>query len=134
MDTRYKSLLDSQIQKLDFENFDLEAWKSSTISVLSRIFGRSDFRAEQINQLKIDYSSWALRDSSANYNPIEAAKQKGREILLTAIEEMTLFGIEDRSERPTLHEVSGMNEKDRKNYFNKQKKEKLIEFLMRLTS
>lgn len=86
-------LLQSQIDKLDQPDFDLEAWKSSTTSVLTRVFGGSDVRIKQINELKIDYSSWALRDSNAQYKPVESCKRKGGEILKTAIEEIELFGL-----------------------------------------
>ncbi|MFK7953996.1 MAG: hypothetical protein AB8B73_14205, partial [Ekhidna sp.] len=92
MKSQYIKLLKKQIEKLESEDFDLEAWKSSSISVISRVFGKGDVRSEQIEKLKIDYSSWALRDSNANYKPVESAKRMGKEILQTAIEEIELFG------------------------------------------
>lgn len=86
-------LLQNQIAKLDEEDFDLEAWKSSTISVLARVFDRNDPRIHEIDQLRIDYSSWMLRDSNSQYKPIEHNKRKGKEILRTAIEEIEVFGL-----------------------------------------
>lgn len=86
-------LLEKQIEKLEAKDFDLEAWKGSSESVLTRIFGKDDPRIEQIQTLRIDYSSWALRDSNASYKPIESNKRKGKEILETAIEEIELYGM-----------------------------------------
>lgn len=86
-------LLQLQIEKLEAEDFDLEAWKASTASVLARVFGETDPRIKQINELRIDYSSWALRDSNSNYKPVETCKRKGKEILSTAISEIEMFGL-----------------------------------------
>lgn len=86
-------LLEKQIEKLEQPDFDLEAWKSATIAVLSRIFGESDGKVKQITDLKIDYSSWALRDSNAKYKPVETCKKKGHAILEAAIDEIETFGI-----------------------------------------
>ncbi|RED98970.1 hypothetical protein [Marinoscillum furvescens] len=93
MKQQYIRLLNNQVEKLSAEDFDLEAWKSSTETVLTRIFGPEDPRIKQIQQLKIDYSSWALRDSNAGYQPIASCKSKGKELLITAIEELETFGV-----------------------------------------
>ncbi len=139
MKSQYVKLLKKQISKLDDEHFDLEAWKSSAIAVLSRVFGGEDSRAGQIDQLKIDYSSWALRDSSASYKPEETAKLKGREILNTAIEEIEIFGVPEVQsssdpKQDLYKEVLGMSESERKKHFGGMKKEKLVELLLQLTS
>ncbi|MEP5611188.1 MAG: hypothetical protein ABJP45_03005 [Cyclobacteriaceae bacterium] len=139
MKSQYIKLLKKQIAKLDDEHFDLEAWKSSAISVLSRVFGKDDLRAEQIEELKIDYSSWALRDSNANYKPVETAKLKGREILNTAVEEIEIFGAPENHSTDVLgkefaKEIQSMSEPQRKKHFEGMKKEKLVELLMKLTS
>lgn len=89
-------LLENQIAKLEEDDFDLEAWKSSTISVLSRVFEKDDPRIQQIDELRIDYSSWMLRDSNSKYKPIEHSKRKGKEILRTAVEEIEVFGLGDK--------------------------------------
>ncbi|WP_421874413.1 hypothetical protein [Marinoscillum sp.] len=93
MKKQFVKLLEKQIDKLEAEDFDLEAWKSSSISILTRIFGEDSPKVKQIDQLKIDYSSWALRDSNSQYKPVESCKRKGREILSTAIDEIDTFGV-----------------------------------------
>lgn len=139
MKAQYIKLLKKQIDKLDKDDFDLEAWKSSAIAVLSRVFGKEDERSEQIDQLKIDYSSWALRDSNANYKPVETAKLKGKEIINTAIEEIEIFGEPQNHSSDVLGkefaiEIQNMSESQRKKHFDGMKKEKLVELLMKLTS
>jgi len=84
-------LLKRQVEKLSSEDFDLEAWKSSAISVLTRIFGEDNSRIEQVEKLKIDYGSWALRDAKASYNPLESCKKVGKEIIESAIDEIEIF-------------------------------------------
>lgn len=98
--------------KLDAEDFDLDAWKSSAIYVLMRIFGSTDPKITEINNLKIDYSSWALRDSNAKYKPIETCKRKGKEILEIAKDEIELFDIPQ--------EPDPMNEKLKRMVSNEQ--------------
>ena len=137
MKTQYIELLEKQIGKLDNESFDLEAWKSSAQVVLSRIFGKEDPRIEQIEALKIDYSSWALRDSNANYKPVETAKSKGREILRTAVEEIEIFGLPENQATLTLgkemaKELQNLSESERKKYFQGMKKNKLVELLLKV--
>ena len=139
MKSQYIKLLKKQIAKLDDELFDLEAWKTSTIAVLHRIFGETDPRAKQIDQLKIDYSSWALRDSNANYKPVETAKLKGKEILNTAIDEIEIFGAPENHAMDMLGQdfakkLQGMSDSERKKHFEGMKKEELVELMMKLTS
>ena len=86
-------LLRSQVKKLDVENFDLEAWKSSTVNLLTRIFGEDDGKVKEIFHLKIDYGSWVLRDAKASYKPLESCKRKGLEILEASITELENFGL-----------------------------------------
>ena len=92
MEEQSISILEDQVAKLDNKEFDLEAWKSSSISILARIFGKDDYRLKQIQDLKIDYGSWALRDASSSYNPLKSCKKIGREILETSIGELKTFG------------------------------------------
>lgn len=138
MKSQYIKLLKKQIAKQEEESFDLEAWKTSAITVLHRIFGETDLRAKQIDQLKIDYSSWALRDSNSNYKPVETAKRKGKEIINTAIEEIEIFGAPESTSSEVLgkefaKKLQEMNEKDRKKHFEGMKKGELVELLMKLT-
>lgn len=139
MKSQYIKLLKKQIEKLDNPDFDLEAWKTSAITVLHRIFGETEPRSKQIDQLKIDYSSWMLRDSSSNYKPVETAKLKGREIIKTAIEEIEIFGTPENHASEVMgkefaKELQSMSENERKKHFDGMKKDKLVELLMKLTS
>ncbi|MEP1034034.1 hypothetical protein [Ekhidna sp.] len=139
MKSQYIKLLKKQITKLEDEGFDLEAWKTSAITVLQRIFGESDLRYKQIENLKIDYSSWALRDSNSTYKPVETAKLKGKEVLNTAIDEIEIFGAPENHAMEVLghdfvKKLQEMNEPDRKKHFNDMKKDKLVDLLMKLTS
>ena len=93
MAEKYVKLLRSQVKKLDAEDFDLEAWKSSTVSLLTRIFGEDDGKVKEIFHLKIDYGSWVLRDAKASYKPLESCKRKGLEILEASIIELENFGL-----------------------------------------
>ena len=139
MKSQYIKLLKKQIEKLENDDFDLEAWKTSAITVLHRIFGQTDPRSKQIDQLKIDYSSWMLRDSNSNYKPIETAKLKGREIIKTAIEEIEIFGAPENHASDIMgkefaRDLQQMSESQRKKHFEGLKKDKLVELLMKLTS
>lgn len=139
MKSQYIKLLKKQINKLQEESFDLEAWKTSAITVLHRIFGESDPRAKQIENLKIDYSSWALRDSNSNYKPIETAKLKGKEVLITAIDEIEIFGAPENHTEEVLGQdfvkkLQGMSDSGRKKHFEGMKKDELVELILKLTS
>ena len=139
MKSPYIKLLKKQIIKMEDESFELEAWKTGAIAVLHRIFGETDLRAKQIDELKIDYGSWALRDSNSSYKPVETAKRKGQEILNTAIEEIEIFGDPENHTSDVLvkefaKNLQGKSEKDRKKHFEGMKKEKLVELLIKLTS
>ncbi len=100
MEASYIKLLKSRIEKLSEGDFDLEAWKSGTISVIERIFGEKDGRIKKVNDLKVDYSSWALRDATSKYNPVETCKKKGKELLQTLIEEIEILGIQSEKQNP----------------------------------
>lgn len=102
MKEKYLKLIDNQINKLTLEDFDLDAWKSSTRYVLTLIFGATDSKIIEIDNLKIDYSSWALRDSKSDYKPIESCKKKGREILEIAKDELELFGVKEKAQTDLL--------------------------------
>ena len=139
MKSQYIKLLEKQISKLEEDSFDLEAWKTSAITVLNRIFGESDPRAKQIENLKIDYSSWALRDSNSNYKPIETAKLKGKEVLNTAIDEIEIFGASENHVinvlgQDLVKKIQEMSDSERKKHFEGMKKNELIDLLIKLTS
>ncbi|MEQ9376302.1 MAG: hypothetical protein RIG68_14035 [Imperialibacter sp.] len=92
--------------KLNEKQFDLEAWKASAVSLFSRTFGANDPKIKQIHDLKIDYSSWALRDAPSTYHPLDSCKKLGREVVLSAIDEIELFGLPEQKDlRKLLGEV-----------------------------
>jgi hypothetical protein len=92
--------------KLNEKEFDLEAWKASAVSLFSRTFGATDPKIKQIHDLKIDYSSWALRDAPSTYHPLDSCKKLGREVVLSAIDEIELFGLPEQKDlRKLLGEV-----------------------------
>lgn len=103
MEEKYYKLIDKQIAKLSASDFDLDAWKSSAAYILSLIFGPEDPKIREIEKLKIDYSSWTLRDSSSTYKPTESCKKMGREIMEMAKDEIDLLGVKQ--------ETNGINEK-----------------------
>ena len=90
-------LIKKQIEKLDDKDFDLNVWKSTTIMVLSRIFGRDSEKIDLIKNINYDYSSWTLRDTSGG-SASEIVKKLGREILKTAINELEVFGLPEMKE------------------------------------
>ncbi|MEM8894098.1 MAG: hypothetical protein AAGC88_05940 [Bacteroidota bacterium] len=101
-------LLDKQIAKLDEEPFDLEAWKSGAQSLLELLFGDKHSAIGQIKALKVDYSSWALRDATSKYNPLVTCKQMGKALLENAKDEIELLGLpseKDSNDEPQIAAV-----------------------------
>ncbi len=86
-------LLQKQIEKLSAEDFDLEAWKSSAIIILERLFGVDNQKIKQIEKVKYDQSSWALREAKGSKNMMDTCKKQSKEILLISIDELELFGL-----------------------------------------
>ena len=85
-------LLRQQINSLEAKKFDLEAWKSPTMVFISRIFGPSSEHLRLIRDLKYDYSSWSLRDTSGSMQLTDPVRTRAREILEAAITELETFG------------------------------------------
>ena len=83
MEHPHIKIIRERIQKLEAKDFDLEVWKDATRAVLEDILRPDDIRLKLIEQLKVDYGSWMLRDATAKYNPTQIAKKKGEEILHT---------------------------------------------------
>jgi len=141
-DKKYAELIKKQISKLDNDQFDLDAWKSSAYAVIKRIFGDFDPRLKQIEGLRIDYSSWTLRDSSAKYKPIESSKNIGREILQSALEEIEVFGMESPShhdlekyfDEEDLHKLldDGLSKEEKLKLIKKLKKSDLEKIVLSL--
>ncbi len=86
-------LLQKQIEKLNEADFDLEAWKSGAVIILERLFGVDNQKVKQVEKIKYDQSSWALREAKGSKNMMETCKKMGREILHIAIDELELFGL-----------------------------------------
>ncbi len=93
-------ILQLQINKLKDKGFDLESWKIYTIGLLDRIFGHQTHKIDQIKELKYDYSSWSLRDTSGSQDSI---KKKAKVIIESAINELNQFGLPamKKQEEPT---------------------------------
>ena len=91
------TILRKQIERLNVKDFDLEAWKKFTIVMLARIFGDTSEKIRQIESIKYDYSSWALRDTSGSSAYLDSCKKLGRKILEASIEELEAFGLPDKS-------------------------------------
>lgn len=87
------ALLQKQIDKLESEDFDLEAWKAGTIILLERYFGIDNQKIRQIEKIKYDQSSWALREAKGSKNMMDTCKKQGKEVLLIAIDELANFGL-----------------------------------------
>jgi hypothetical protein len=85
-------LIQKQIEKLTSSDFDLSAWKSSSILILDRIFG-NDFQGIKAIE-KINYKSGGLSmgNHSSSWNNMDSCKKQGKEILLTCITELETFG------------------------------------------
>lgn len=92
------SILRNQIEKLDDPKFNLNVWKSTTIIVLDRIFGRDSEKINLVKNINYEYSSWTLRDTSG-VPASETVKKLGREILETAIHEIEVFGLPELKKR-----------------------------------
>ncbi len=92
---KYITLLKNQLEKLEREEFDFEAWKTSTVIILTRIFGPADVKIKQLESLRVEYgSSWSMRAVSGSFDPISSSKKQGREIVEVAINELELYGEE----------------------------------------
>ena len=85
------SLIRQKIKTLEAKKFDLEAWKAPTLIFLSRIFGPSSELVRQIRELKYDYSSWSLRDTSGGIHQTDPVRTRAKEILEAAITELESF-------------------------------------------
>ena len=111
-------LIRQQIASLDIKKFDLEAWKSPTLLFFSRIFGAASEHVRQIRELKYDYSSWTLRDTSGGGQLTDPVRVRAREILEAAISELQNLGTP-----PPVITTSGVLESFRKELTGKEMQE-----------
>jgi len=91
-------MLREQIKKLENKDFDLDAWKIYTINILERIFGAESHKIQQIKELKYDFSSWNLRDTSGSSGSII---KTARVILESSINELESFGLPQKEKAET---------------------------------
>ena len=150
MKEKYIELLQKQLDKLDNKDFDFDAWKASSIIILSRIFGATDIVVKNLRELKVDYgSSWSMRAVSGSFNPIESAKKHCREILSTALDEIQYLGlnhlnaneqllkkgfedtltVKEYKKLKNLMEDEKSSDKAWQEFFRKYKKEDLVEVI-----
>ena len=66
MKTQEVEILKKQIKKLDDPDFDLQAWKTGAIILLERLFGPGNQKISQMEKIKYDQSSWALREAKGS--------------------------------------------------------------------
>ena len=114
MEEKYIILLEEQVAKLDADAFDLEAWKSATAAILSRLFGPADDKARFIKNIRVEFGSWSLRDNYGSTNPMQTATNQCREILRSAIREIELFGVPEMgtNTQSSYPEVLGSDEQE----------------------
>ncbi|NPA36328.1 MAG: hypothetical protein GXO47_05715 [Chlorobi bacterium] len=99
---KYIELLNRQLEKLEEPNFELSAWKRSTILILSSIFGENNFRTRSIETIEYEYSSWSLRDESGNKDPVKAICKETLQTIISEIELSDNFS-EKPSNNTNLH-------------------------------
>jgi hypothetical protein len=143
MNTAYIELLQKRIDGLGENDYVLEVWKNGTALLLTRIFGEGNSYSKEAEALKVDYSSWSLRDATSEYNPKETCKRLGREILEMAIAELQISSQEEDA-RLTITDMlqdrtgkitEAIAQKDKKttlNLLKKEKKEYLVNLLVKL--
>ena len=95
---KYIELLRHQIDKLQEEPFDLDAWKRATIVLLGRIFGDASTKISEIEKIRFDYGSWSLRDASGSSDQMDSCKNQGKVILEACIAELEIIGVEEETE------------------------------------
>jgi len=108
-------LLRQQVASIDTKKFDLEAWKAPTLMFVSRIFGAASEHVRQIRELKYDYSSWTLRDTSGGGQLTDPVRVRAKEILEAAISELQNLGVP-----PVARTDSGILESFRKELTGKE--------------
>lgn len=102
-------LLHLQKEKLFAKDFDLDPWKKQTALLLRRIFGEKDSKAEQIERLEFEFSSWSLRDASGSGSYSERVKRTAAAVLDAAMLEIEAFGlVEEQFPPDTIKALAGI--------------------------
>lgn len=78
-------LIRGQINKLDGRDFNLDAWKDSTIIILSRIFGNTHYSVEAIKGIKLKKGGMAVNGIGNFWDNMDSCKKQGKEILEACI-------------------------------------------------
>ncbi len=86
-------LLELQIEKLNDSSFDFEAWKKYSVLILARIFGSTDEKIKQLQNIDFEFNSWSLRDASGNESYEEGSKRLAEEVIKAAIDELRIYGL-----------------------------------------
>jgi hypothetical protein len=94
-------LIKKQLDKLNSSDFNIEGWKSSSIVILSRIFGDTYNGIKAIEKIK--YTGGSFGD--ARWDNLTACKKQGKEILEACVTELETFG----QPEPKQKENSGIN-------------------------
>jgi hypothetical protein len=94
-------LIKKQLDKIDSPDFDLEGWKSSSIVILSRIFGDGYSGIKALENIK--YSGGGFGD--VLWDNLTACKKQGKDILGACVTELETFG----QPEPKKNENSSIN-------------------------
>lgn len=89
-------LLKKQMAKIDAKDFDLKAWKGSTIVILGSIFGDDSQKIKQIENITYRSSGFAIGEASHFWNNMDSCKKTGKEILEACIAELEHFGLQEK--------------------------------------
>jgi hypothetical protein len=107
MDNSKSAILNDLLNEIGKKEFDLEAWKMKAVMVFSKFFGHGDEKIGFIKNLRYDFSSWALRDSSGGKQP-DSVKENARRIIETALLEISLSAGDGNMVLDTIQEeISG---------------------------
>lgn len=96
------TLLKAQREKLSGKIFDLEGWKSQTLLLTQRIFGKDHPVIKMLSDLKYDYSSWHLRDVTGNKETDDPVRIQARQVIDAAIAELDVLGSPAAEKRTDL--------------------------------
>jgi len=101
-------LLQKQLKKLDAKDFNLNAWKNSSILILERIFGKDSPKIKKIDEIHYDLSSWSMRDTLGT-SSLDACKRTGKEILEVCIMELETLGLPEQEEKDLTTNIIDFN-------------------------
>jgi len=92
-------LLEQQIESLNTSDFDFEAWKKYSVLILTRIFGSTDDKIKQLDNIDFEFNSWSLRDASGNESYEESSKRLAKEVIKAAIDELSIYGLPNANDK-----------------------------------